>query len=188
MFQINLRETPTAQLTELPENELVDIVNEEDVVLGSRTLGECLRLGLLHREVTVFLRNSKDELLLQQRSKSDDWLPGKWTASCTGHVKLGEDPLAAAERELKEEVGISVKPVFLFKLVVPKIRHLDKIEYEVDIVFEACSDDTPRVDKTEVEKVVFLSPDDCKHFFKEKSEDITLDARLAFQRYALKNL
>lgn len=173
----------------MPVDELVDIVNEEDEVVGTRTLRECLKFGLLHREVTVFVRNSKGDILLQQRSRTDDWLPRMWTASCTGHVKSGENPGLAAGRELKEELGISVYPSYLFKFLVPEIRYHEKIEREINLVFEATSDDPIQFDKGEVEQVLFFSTRDCKEFFKSKSDTITLDARIAFQKYVdAKNL
>ncbi len=168
---------------ELPESELVDVVSESDCVLETRTLGECLRLGLLHRAVTVFVRNSRGEIFLQQRSKSDDWLPGMWTASCTGHVKSGEDPSIAAARELNEELGITCSPRFVLKFIVPSITYVYKIEQEFNIVFDAVSDEAVRIDKNEVEQGMFLALDECKEFFKVRRADITLDARLAFEKY-----
>ncbi len=183
MFWINLRETPLNTWGDLTESELVDIVNEEDKVIGTRTLGECLRAGLLHREVTVFLRDSNGQILLQQRSKSDDWLPGKWTASCTGHVKAGEDPVIAATRELKEELGISIRPRYLFKFVVPEIQYMGKIEREINLVFEANGDGQVKIDPKEVEQVVFFPIQACKEFFRSNIDMITLDARIAFDKY-----
>ena len=168
---------------ELPRRELVDVVDKSDRVLETRALDECLKLGLLHRAVTVFMRNSKGEIFLQQRSKEDDWLPGVWTASCTGHVKSGEDAGAAATRELNEELGVACSPTFLFKFLVPAIRYLDKTERELDIVFEAASDDTIKLDTKEVEQGMFLTVDQCKQFFKNNSNEITLDAWLAFDKY-----
>ncbi len=163
--------------------ELVDVVDESDSVLETRRLDECQRLGLLHRAVTVFLRNSKGELFLQQRGKNDDWLPGYWTASCTGHVKSREDATKAAKREMEEELGISCEPSFLFKFVVPTVKFMDKIERELDIVFEATSDDLIHIDPREVEAGTFMSIAKCKEFFNAKKNKITLDARLAFERY-----
>jgi len=106
-----------------------------------------------------------------------------WTASCTGHVKSGEDPKTAAARELKEELGITCLPRFMFKFIVPTITYLDKIEREFDIVYEAVSDEAVRIDTREVEQGMFLAFDKCKEFFKAKREEITLDARLAFEKY-----
>ena len=167
----------------MPESELLDVVSESDHVLETRTLGECLRMGLLHRAVTVFVSNSRGEIFLQQRSTSDDWLPGMWTASCTGHVKSGEDPNTAAARELNEELGMACSPRFMFKFIVPTIAYLDKTEREFDIVFEAVSDEAVRIDTKEVERGIFLTLDKCKEFFKTRREEITLDARLAFEKY-----
>ena len=167
----------------MPESELVDVVSENDLVLEARTLGDCLRLGLLHRAVTVFVRNSRGAIFLQQRSTSDDWLPGMWTASCTGHVKSGEDPNTAAARELNEELGIVCSPRFMFKFIVPTIAYLDITEREFDIVYEAVSDEAVRIDTREVEQGIFLTLDKCKEFFKARRAEITLDARLAFEKY-----
>jgi len=167
----------------LPGSELVDVVDKSDRVLETRTLDECLKLGLLHRAVTVFLRNSKGQIFLQQRSNEDDWLPGMWTASCTGHVKSGEDAEAAAARELDEELGIACSPIFLFKFLVPAIRYLDKTERELCIVFEAVSDEAIQLNTKEVEQGIFLTLDQCKEFFKNNSKEITLDAWLSFDKY-----
>ncbi|MHB2037478.1 MAG: NUDIX hydrolase [Nitrososphaerales archaeon] len=169
----------------MPGSELVDVVDKSDRVLETRTLKDCLKLGLLHRAVTVFLRNSNGEIFLQKRSNEEDWLPGMWTASCTGHVKSGEDAVAAAARELNEELGIACSPIFMFKFVVPAIKYLDKVERELDIVFEAVSDDGINLNTEEIDEGVFLTPGDCKEFFKNKSKEITLDAWLAFDKYSL---
>ncbi len=165
------------------ESELVDVVDVNDIFVEKRPLADCLRLGLLHRAVTVFLRNSKGEIFLQQRSKSDDWLPGLWTASCTGHVKSGEDPASAAKREMKEELGIACEPVFQFRFFAPNIKSGERSEREIDIVYEAISDDSPELDTKELEDGQFLSLDDCKRFFQNNRERISPDAVIAFERY-----
>jgi isopentenyl-diphosphate Delta-isomerase len=164
-------------------SELVDVISESDNVLETRTLEDCLRLGLLHRAVTVFVRRSNGDIFLQQRSKKDDWLPGFWTASCTGHVKSGEDAGAGAARELKEELGIKCFPRFILKFIVPRIRYLDKNERELNYVFEAISDEPIAIDKAEIEQGMFLGLEECKTFFRQRREEITLDARIAFERY-----
>ncbi len=61
--------------------------------------------ALLHRSVHVLIFNSAGELLLQKRSIKKDTGPGKWDSSVGGHVNPGESVLAAAIREMKEELG-----------------------------------------------------------------------------------
>lgn len=66
--------------------------------------------ALFHRAVHVMVLDSKERLIVQKRSASKDVAPGKWCSSCSGHVDAGEDYLAAAVRELGEEIGLRVKP------------------------------------------------------------------------------
>ena len=84
----------------LPATEELDLVDEEDRVVGSATIEECLVKGILHRAVAVLVIRRDGRFVLQQRSKSDLWQPGLWTLSCTGHVKGGETYASAASREL----------------------------------------------------------------------------------------
>ncbi len=69
------------------QNEIFDVVDEEDKVIGRATRGEVHQnKRLIHRSVGVVIFNSRGEIFLQQRSKTKDTDPLKWTISCTGHV------------------------------------------------------------------------------------------------------
>ncbi len=61
----------------------------------------------LHLAFSIFLFNSKGELLLQQRALSKKTWPGVWSNSCCGHVMLHERTVDAAKRRLKFELGFS---------------------------------------------------------------------------------
>lgn len=86
-------------------NEIFDVVNGRDEVVGRRTRAEVHRLGLLHRAVHVLVFNSEGELFLQKRSMRKDRQPGVWDSSASGHVDSGENYDACAARELREELG-----------------------------------------------------------------------------------
>jgi len=168
------------------EDEAVDLVDRNVEVIGQSSLDDCYSKGLLHRAITVFSWNNHSQLLLQRRSLIDDWFPGYWTASCTGHVKQGEDWLQASKREIREELGLKDLVLsLLFKYVVPPIRYGDLIEHELMYVVETHTGDLmPTIDKTEVEEVRFLTVEECKDFFETKQARITPDAIESFRRYS----
>lgn len=89
-------------------DEIFDVVDAQDRVIGQATRSEVHARGWWHRAVHILVLNRKVEVLLQKRSRFKDTSPGKWTSSCAGHVDAGESYLAAAVRELAEELGITV--------------------------------------------------------------------------------
>jgi isopentenyl-diphosphate Delta-isomerase len=98
--------------------DIFDIVNEHDEVVGRAPRSEVHARGLLHRAVHVFVFNSRGEVFLQKRSMKKDRQPGVWDSSCSGHVDSGEDYDQTAMRELREEIGLSLNapPARLFKV------------------------------------------------------------------------
>jgi isopentenyl-diphosphate Delta-isomerase len=90
-------------------DELFDVVDERDVVVGQERRGEVHARGLRHRAVHVFCFDAEGRVFLQRRSLAKDSAPGRWCASCSGHVDAGEDYDAAAVRELREEIGVTVE-------------------------------------------------------------------------------
>ncbi len=165
--------------------ELVDVIDDVDRVIAQKPLEECLRLGILHRAVSVFLWNSRNQIYVQRRSLHDELFPGYWTASCTGHVSAGEDYFEAAVRELREELGInSERPRFVLKFIVPPIRFGALREHEMMYVLESrAGDQELRLDPVEVEEGAFLSVPRLKRFIIENRDSITPDALLSFDKY-----
>ena len=101
-------------------NEILDVVNENDEIIGSKLRNDIHRLGLLHREIQVWMFDENKNVFFQKmglHKKS----AGLLDATVAGHVKKGESYLDASVRETKEETGISVTPsdlVFLQKVKV----------------------------------------------------------------------
>ncbi len=98
--------------------EIFDIVNERDEVIGQLPRSQVHREGHKHRAVHVLVFNALGEIFLQKRSMAKDCFPGAWDSSASGHVDSGEDYDACAVRELGEEIGLTVKaaPARLFKI------------------------------------------------------------------------
>lgn len=98
--------------------EIFDVVNDRDEVVGRATRKEVHATGLKHRAVHVLVFNSRGEVFLQKRSMLKDTARGKWDSSASGHLDAGEDYDACAVRELREEIGLSLSqpPRRLFKI------------------------------------------------------------------------
>ena len=86
--------------------EIFDIVNEQDEVIGSAPRSEVHARKLWHRAVHVLVFNARGEVFLQKRSMLKDTAKGKWDSSTSGHLDSGEDYDTCAVRELREEIGL----------------------------------------------------------------------------------
>ena len=97
-------------LTAQRDDEIFDVVNPLDEVTGQATRKEVHRRRLLHRSVHALVFGADGRVFLQKRSLLKDSSPGKWDASCSGHVDGGESYDVAVVRELFEEIGLVVTP------------------------------------------------------------------------------
>jgi isopentenyl-diphosphate Delta-isomerase len=98
--------------------ELLDLVDEHDRVIGTVRKGATEGdPSLLHREIAVLIHRG-DALLWQLRSAAKTVMPLTWDVACAGHVGAGDQPEAAAHRELREELGFDVELVALERRLV----------------------------------------------------------------------
>ena len=89
------------------QEEVFEVVDPSGKVVGTARRSELHKNpGLIHRVVHILVYNSSGALLLQKRSMNKDIAPGKWDTSVGGHINIGEDVCSAAQREMKEELGI----------------------------------------------------------------------------------
>jgi isopentenyldiphosphate isomerase len=100
-------------------DELLDIVNDEDKVIGQQMRSTTHQLGLQHRGVHVFLFAPDGKMLVQKRSADRTQYPSLLDCSVSEHVKAGESYLAAATRGMKEEMGVEdvdIKQLVKFRM------------------------------------------------------------------------
>ena len=90
--------------------ELWNLYNERRELTGRDHIrGEEVPQGFYHLVVHIWIRNSKGEYLISQRSADRPTFPLMW--ECVGgSVTKGEDSLTGALRETKEEVGLTLSP------------------------------------------------------------------------------
>ncbi|HNV97539.1 MAG TPA: NUDIX domain-containing protein [bacterium] len=101
--------------------EILDIVNEKDEVVGRNTRENVHKFKLLHREAYMWIFNDVGEVVLQKRSDTKEQYPGLWFYSLGGHVSSGENYIESVTREAYEEIGIEVfenNLIFLDKVFI----------------------------------------------------------------------
>ena len=94
--------------------EEVILVDEQDNSIGQMEKMEAHEKGLLHRAFSVFVLNSKNELLLQRRAANKYHSGGLWTNTCCSHPRKGESILEAGKRRLQEEMGLKCELTKMF--------------------------------------------------------------------------
>lgn len=139
-------------------DEILEVVDLDNKVIGQVTRGECYQKGLLHRAVNIFIFNSQGQVFLQKRSQKKFGFPLFWDLSCSEHVKPGESFEEAAKRGLKEELGIEIS----LKEIIPLHRVNNNVgEYkdnELVITYRGIYDSEMKYDLNEVSEGKFFNP------------------------------
>ncbi len=136
----------------------VILVDSLDTPLGTMEKMEAHRRGVLHRAFSIFIMNSKGELLLQRRALTKYHSPGLWSNTCCSHPSPGEETQLAANRRLQEELGFQtvLQPIFTFVYMASFDNGLT--EHEYDHVFFGRYDGEIKIDPTEIDDIAFETP------------------------------
>ncbi|MER3427539.1 MAG: isopentenyl-diphosphate delta-isomerase [Pyrinomonas sp.] len=130
--------------------EEVILVNEMDEAIGTGEKHETHLHGRMHRAFSIFVFNSRGDLLLQRRAPNKYHSAGLWSNTCCGHPRPHETVEQAAHRRLREEMGFDCElhPVFAFVYRTELDNQM--IEHEYDHVLVGSFDGTPAPDNGEV--------------------------------------
>ena len=135
--------------------EQVILVDNNDVQIGLMDKIEAHEKALLHRAFSIFIFNSKGEMLLQKRAITKYHCGGMWANSCCSHPRENETNLDAASRRLKEEMGIETDLTEIFKFTYKAKLDKNLTEHEFDHVFVGYCDAEIVLNKEEVEDYYF---------------------------------
>lgn len=92
-------------------DEYIDIIDSIGKIINKKVLkSDAHKNGWLHASVHVWFYTDDYELLFQKRSENKIAFPNLWDISVAGHITSGESHINAAVREIKEEIGLEVKP------------------------------------------------------------------------------
>ncbi|MFI6023330.1 NUDIX hydrolase [Streptomyces sp. NPDC051287] len=106
-----------------PADEILDIVDEHDRVIGQAPRGEAYARGLRHRCAFILARDGADRIFVHRRTATKLVFPSLYDMFVGGVVGAGESYDDAALREAEEELGVSG---------LPRPRYLFKFRYDDD--------------------------------------------------------
>jgi len=165
------------------EEEKVILVNEQDEKIGLMPKQEAHEKGVLHRAFSVFIFNSKNELMLQQRALHKYHSPGLWTNTCCSHQRDGESSLEAGKRRLFEEMGFStgLKETTSFIYKAPFDNGLT--EHELDHILIGNFEETPNINPNEVATWKWMDLEEVKKDIQTNPEIYTAWFKIIFDKF-----
>jgi isopentenyl-diphosphate delta-isomerase len=134
------------------------LVDETDRELGTDEKLAVHVRGVLHRAFSIYLFNSKGQLLLTRRAAGKYHSGGLWTNTCCGHPRPGEAIHSAARRRLREETGIDCELSRGFQFIYRAELAGGLIEHELDHVFVGTYEGEPDLDPNEADAYEWVEP------------------------------
>ncbi len=144
--------------------EIFEIVDDNNNIIGESTRKQAHEKGLTHKSVMFFIFNKKGELFLNQRSTKKEFNPGYYSIVLGGHVTKGDSYEQTVIREAKEEAGITEKPHFLANF---QSRYKEKDKENVALYYFVINRE-PILDKNEIEHGKFTPIEKIEYFLKKE--------------------
>ena len=162
--------------------EYIDVVDKDtwENTGISKPISEIHKNGDWHNTIHAWLINSKNEILIQRRSRDKVNFPNCWDVTVGGHISSGENTINGAIREIKEEVGVDVAPDELemigktsHEVVLANGTYLDNEKVTVYVVKNNFDISQFKIQEEEVEEVRWISALEFKKWVKEKRDNLT---------------
>lgn len=160
------------------QDEIYDVVDVMDQVVGQTTRREIHQKNLLHRSIHILVFNSQNEVFLQKRSMTKDENPGLWDTSSAGHVDSGETYDDCAHRELWEELGI--------KAILKPLEKIDACQetYQEHVQIYICrTNATIKINLNEISEGKYFDLRVLESEIKKRPEQFTSSFKLILKKY-----
>ncbi len=160
----------------------VILVDERDAPIGAMEKMEVHQKALLHRAFSVFILNTKGEVLLHKRASNKYHSAGLWTNACCSHPRPGQETLIAAEYRLQEEMGISTSLKKAFDFIYKFTFENNLTEYEFDHVFIGIYDGEIFPNEEEVSDYCYQPLGNVKNSIETHPQEYTEWFKIAFPK------
>ncbi|NQX91362.1 MAG: isopentenyl-diphosphate Delta-isomerase [Flavobacteriales bacterium] len=158
-----------------------------DQKVGLMEKMEAHEKGLLHRAFSIFIFNSKGELLIHQRAMSKYHSPGLWTNTCCSHPRDTETLQQAVNRRLEEEMGMATDMEKKFHFIYKAELDQGLTEHELDHVFFGHTDDLPKPNPEEVMDFKYVNIEELTSDMEQNPDNYTEWFKICFPE-VLKNI
>lgn len=165
--------------------EYVTLVDENDNVIGAAEKIDAHKNPKLHRAFSIFITNSRGELLIQQRAGHKYHCPWMWSNTCCGHPRPGESLEDAAHRRLREEMGFDTGMVKAFSFIYKSEFENGLTEKEYDHVFVGKWEGTPKINLDEAAHFKWVAKDILEEDIKKNPEIYTAWFKIAWKKLLL---
>ena len=165
------------------EEEKVILVNSNNEPIGLMPKMEAHEKALLHRAFSVFVINSNNELMLQQRALQKYHSPGLWTNTCCSHQRDGEENIEAGLRRLQEEMGFETPLEYLFNFIYKAPFDNGLTEHEFDHVMLGRYEGDPSINLEEVASWKWMDIDLIHADLINNPADYTVWFAIIFDRF-----
>ena len=166
----------------MKEEEKVILVDEHDDMIGIMDKMAAHKQGQLHRAFSVFIFNSKGEMLLQQRAMNKYHSAGLWTNACCSHPVPGEKTEDAATRRLMEELGFETPIEKIFDFTYKAEFENGLTEHEFDHVFAGEYEGELKLNAGEVSDACYKDISEIKSMLQTHPQKFTAWFHIAFPR------
>ena len=163
--------------------ENVILVNEKDEPIGLMPKMEAHEKAVLHRAFSVFVLNSQNEIMLQQRAHHKYHSPLLWTNTCCSHQREGETNIQAGSRRLFEEMGFKTDLKELFHFIYKAPFDNGLTEHELDHVMIGYYNDAPNINAEEVEDWKWMPIEAVKTDIQNHPDLYTIWFKIIFDQF-----
>ena len=169
-------------------NDMLILVDQHDNPVGEMEKMHAHHKAMLHRAVSVFVFNSKQQLLIHRRADNKYHSAGLWTNTACTHPFPNESNEQAALRRLREVMGISIPNMKeIFHFLYKEDLGYGLTEHEYDHVFVGITDAVPQPDPNEVSEYKYASLEEIMEQIKLKLEDFTIWFKKIIQKISEEN-
>ncbi|MCK4800281.1 isopentenyl-diphosphate Delta-isomerase [Candidatus Parcubacteria bacterium] len=162
-------------------SEEIILVDKNDQEIGTEEKMKVHQDGKLHRAFSIFVFNSRNEMLLQKRAEAKYHCGGLWTNTCCSHPRKGESLEKATHRRLQEEMGFDCELKEIDSFIYKAEFDNGLTEHEYDHIFTGKFDGKPNLNPEEADDYKWIDLNSLKKEIKKNPENFTVWFKIAMK-------